>query len=183
MLSICNLDKRHGGMLLPSFCASFRLKRPRSSLNEGGCWITSMFRHGTRTDTPKVHRSSTMDLGRVRRRLRMPVRSLHTSVLRWPDLEEVNAAVTEWARNLIYADESVTRVGYAGSYARGNWGVGSDVDLIVLVTGTGEPFTERARAFDATGLPVPADILVYTKDEWQRMERDSRLNPVVWIGR
>lgn len=113
----------------------------------------------------------------------MPVRSLHTSVLRWPDLEEVNAAVTEWARNLIYADESVTRVGYAGSYARGNWGVGSDVDLIVLVTGTGEPFTERARAFDATGLPVPADILVYTKDEWQRMERDSRLNPVVWIGR
>jgi predicted nucleotidyltransferase len=81
----------------------------------------------------------------------------------------------------MHAHEGVTRVGYAGSYARGNWGVGSDIDLIVLLRATQEPFIERARAFDATRLPVPADVLVYTQDEWARMELDGRLQPIVWM--
>jgi uncharacterized protein len=111
----------------------------------------------------------------------MPVRSLHSSVLKWPDRKAVHAAVAEWTRRLTASNEMVTRVGYAGSYARGNWGVGSDVDLIVLLRETREPFIERARAFDATRLPVPADVLVYTDDEWRRMEGGLRLSPVVWI--
>lgn len=113
----------------------------------------------------------------------MPVRSLHTSVLRWPNKEEVISAVAEWAQVLREADENVTRVGYAGSYARGNWGVGSDVDMIVLVRGSSEPFVERARAFDATALPVPADVLVYTENEWERTKREDVLHPVVWVDR
>jgi hypothetical protein len=111
----------------------------------------------------------------------MPVRSLHTSVLRWPNQEEVHAAVAQWARTLMLGDNTVARVGYAGSYARGNWGVGSDVDVIILVREASEPFIERARAFDATRLPVPADVLVYSEEEWQGMHRQSRLKPVVWI--
>jgi predicted nucleotidyltransferase len=34
----------------------------------------------------------------------------------------------------------VVRVGYFGSYARGDWGVGSDLDLIIIVDRSDEPF-------------------------------------------
>jgi hypothetical protein len=40
----------------------------------------------------------------------------------------------------------------------------------------------RGRRFDATCLPVPADVLVYTEEEWARLtERTEGLGPIVWI--
>ncbi len=32
-----------------------------------------------------------------------------------------------------------------------------------------KPFERRALDFDATGLPVPAELLVYTQAEWRRL--------------
>lgn len=113
----------------------------------------------------------------------MPVRSLSSSVLRWPEQQQVHRAAVEWARRLMREHHDVERIGYAGSYARGDWGVGSDVDLIILVEAVDAPFIERARRYDATELPVPADILVYSKAEWLDMtERGGALRPVVWVG-
>ena len=62
----------------------------------------------------------------------MPVRSLTSSVLRWPRPEEVRAAIGTWAAEIV-ARPDVARVGCFGSLARGTWGVGSDVDLVVIV--------------------------------------------------
>lgn len=77
------------------------------------------------------------------------------------------------------------RVGYFGSYARGDWGVGSDLDVVLIVDPIGAPFEKRAAAVDATELPVPADVLVYTHDEWQaltgRMRRVLQ-QEVVWVA-
>lgn len=98
----------------------------------------------------------------------MPVRSLHSSVLKWPDRETVNGAVKKWGSKIRQARPDVLSVGYFGSYARGNWGVGSDLDLVVIVSTSNKPFLTRAREFDTTTLPVPADILVYTEEEWLR---------------
>jgi predicted nucleotidyltransferase len=70
----------------------------------------------------------------------MPVRSLSSSVLVWPDAAEVARAVRTWAENLSKTEPAVQRVGYFGSYARGDWGVGSDVDLVVLVDRSQQPF-------------------------------------------
>ncbi len=112
----------------------------------------------------------------------MPVRSLNSPVLRWPDRDSVHDAVERWGRHLYRADGRVTRVGYAGSYARGDWGVGSDVDLVVIVKNDAPPFLERARHLDATELPVPADLLVYTEAEWKNMADRNIFNPVVWIS-
>jgi len=36
------------------------------------------------------------------------------------------------------------RIGYFGSYARGDWGVGSDLDLLVIVTAAEEAFEKRS---------------------------------------
>ena len=60
----------------------------------------------------------------------MPVRSLTSSVIRWPDAETVTDAVRRWAREAAEEQKGVVRIGYFGSYATGDWGVGSDVDFI-----------------------------------------------------
>ena len=74
----------------------------------------------------------------------MPVRPCTTSVFRWPDAREVDGAVRRWAAALGQAHADVLRIGYIGSYARGDWGVGSDIDLFVLVERSDRPFEQRS---------------------------------------
>ena len=95
----------------------------------------------------------------------MPVRSLNSSVLVWPNRRQVNDAVRRWALNEARSRQEIRRIGYFGSYARGDWGVGSDLDLLVLLRGSA-----AARApLALESLPVPADALVYTLDQWERL--------------
>jgi uncharacterized protein len=115
----------------------------------------------------------------------MPVRSLSSSVLRWPDRQTVDRAVREWALRLAQERPDLVAVGYLGSYARGDWSVGSDIDLIVVLASSALPFERRGAELDATLLPVPADLLVYTRDEWQRVAQQPsgrRLDQeLVWV--
>ena len=99
----------------------------------------------------------------------MPVRSLSSSVLRWPDRAAVDAAVRAWAAEEAHRHPGLLCLGYFGSYARGDCGVGSDVDLVAVMEASSEPFERRALSWDLDPLPVPADLLVYTRDEWERM--------------
>jgi hypothetical protein len=77
------------------------------------------------------------------------------------------------------ARRDVARIGYFGSYARGNWGVGSDVDLIIVVDSSDEPPERRGVHWDATALPVPADVLVYTATEWAALSQGGRFGQTV----
>jgi hypothetical protein len=45
--------------------------------------------------------------------------------------------------------------------------VGSDLDLIAIVADSESPFERRSLDWDLSGLPVPAEILVYTEQEWR----------------
>ncbi len=116
----------------------------------------------------------------------MPVRSLDSSVFTWPDAHTVDAAVRRWAQHVVARHAGVLRVGYFGSYARGDWGVGSDLDLVVVVELSDLPAERRAAQWDITELPVPADILIYTQAEWQALDPKDRLPRVlaretVWV--
>lgn len=115
----------------------------------------------------------------------MPVRSSNSSVLVWPDHNAVDAAVRQWAAESAASHPELVRLGYFGSYARGNWGVGSDIDLVAIVERSQERFVRRAAEWDTIALPVPADLLVYTVAEWEsvvltpfgrRLETES-----VWV--
>ena len=91
-----------------------------------------------------------------------------------------------WAKQLADQNPDVMRVGYFGSYARGDWGVGSDVDVLVLVRVSQTPFERRGIQWAAMDLPVPADVLVYTLAEWESMDSASRwcktiAAEVVWV--
>ena len=99
----------------------------------------------------------------------MPVRSLTSSVLKWPDAQTVDRAVREWAERTARQRPEVFRIGYFGSYARGDWGVGSDLDLVAIVRQATHPPGRRAAEWDLTGLPVAAELLVYTEAEWRAL--------------
>lgn len=115
----------------------------------------------------------------------MPVRSSLSSVLRWPDAQTVDRAVRRWALQLSHSRSDVRRIGYFGSYARGDGGVGSDLDLIIIVATSERAFVRRAADWDTTSLPVPADLLVYTQTEWHMLEQQNRLphsaSSIIWI--
>lgn len=116
----------------------------------------------------------------------MPVRSLSSSVFKWPDATTVDLAVRRWAEEVGRQRQGIRRIGYFGSYARGDWGVGSDLDLVVVVDRSGQPFERRSVEWDTTELPVPAEVLVYTEAEWQSLDRQKRFydtltREVVWV--
>lgn len=101
----------------------------------------------------------------------MPVRSLRSSVLEWPDRDTVDAAVRRWAALQAARRPEVLWLGYFGSHARGGCGVGGDVDLVAIVARSDDPFEARAARWDVTPLPVPADLIVYTSDEWEALQQ------------
>ena len=99
----------------------------------------------------------------------MPVQSLHSSVFKWPDAVTVDQAVRRWATEIASRRPEVVRIGYIGSYARGDWGVGSDLDLLIVVENATHPFWSRSRTWDCATLPVPTDLLIYTVPEWHAL--------------
>jgi len=117
----------------------------------------------------------------------MPLRSLRSSVLVWPTRAEVESGLRQWAAHQARLRPELARVGYFGSYARGDWGVGSDVDIILLLSTSETPVQRRALAWDATTLPVPADLVIYTVGEWNALLASGRkfgrtlVSEVVWV--
>ena len=84
-------------------------------------------------------------------------------------------------------NNGVPLLGYFGSYARGDWGPGSDFDLVAVVQHSPDPFELRAVGWRVDELPVPADLVVFTLEEWQRMRHEERLffrtveSEAVWV--
>lgn len=74
----------------------------------------------------------------------MPVKSSNSSVLRWPDRQTIDRAIRGWAGTLGRQRSDVLRIGYFGSYARGEWGVGSDLDVIIIVEASPHRFERRS---------------------------------------
>lgn len=69
--------------------------------------------------------------------------------------------------------EGLLRLGVFGSAARADWGVGSDLDLIAIVEDSASPFMERSLAWNLLPLPVPAEIMVYTRAEWDALRSEG----------
>jgi uncharacterized protein len=107
----------------------------------------------------------------------MPLRSSDSSVLKWPTKGEVDRSARRWLEQVFDAHKELVAGGYFGSYARDDWGVGSDLDLLLIVAASELPFTRRGLAFDTLSLPVPADLVVYTEVEWRRLLEEG--NPFV----
>ena len=117
----------------------------------------------------------------------MPVRSLNSSVIKWPDRSTVERALRVWSQIEAQKHKGLVRLGFFGSYAGEDWGVGSDLDLVAVVEESDMPFERRALDWDTNRLPVPVDLLVYTMREWRKMEKKGGRfmrtleKEVVWV--
>ena len=91
----------------------------------------------------------------------------------WPSRAEVAGVLPAWASAMAARHPELVRLGCFGSFARGDWGVGSDLDLAAVVDSSDKPFERRGADWDLNGLPVPAELLVYTQEEWERLQREG----------
>lgn len=93
--------------------------------------------------------------------------------MKWPDDQAIHRALDDWLKDALAAHPETLQIGYFGSYARGDWGVGSDLDVVAIVSHSNKSFIKRLPEWDTTTLPVPTDILVYTEEEWERLPQTN----------
>ena len=71
---------------------------------------------------------------------------------------------------------------------RGDAGVGSDLDLVLILQACDEPTWERLRRWDTRPQPLACDLLVYSLQEWRTLPQwNPRLAGVLhretrWLG-
>ncbi|HEX2237774.1 MAG TPA: hypothetical protein VHJ19_05335 [Gammaproteobacteria bacterium] len=63
------------------------------------------------------------------------------------------------------------RLGYFGSYARGDWGVGNGLDVVAIVAAADAPFERRGLQWDLSNLPVPRSYSFSPFEEWKALQR------------
>jgi len=96
----------------------------------------------------------------------MPVRSLGSSVLKWPDRKKVIQQAGDWADKTGYDDKNIVGIKCFGSIVSDDrWGVGSDIDILIILKSSDKDFMKRCLDYNVSEIDVPADILVYTEDE------------------
>ncbi|WP_072061588.1 nucleotidyltransferase domain-containing protein [Synechococcus sp. GFB01] len=91
------------------------------------------------------------------------------SVLRWPSSEAVLEQARAWAERQAATHPDLEAVGVFGSYGRGDAGVGSDLDLLLILRHCDLPVWERLRRWDTGALPLATDLLVYSRAEWDSL--------------
>jgi predicted nucleotidyltransferase len=104
------------------------------------------------------------------------------------DRADVLRELRNWSRRVYRRDPRITRIGLFGSYATGNYGPGSDLDILIIVDSSEETrWFLRSAAIDVRGLSIGADIFVYTVEETARLEKNSLwfqsiMREIVWLG-
>jgi predicted nucleotidyltransferase len=90
--------------------------------------------------------------------------------------EPILARLTQRAQQLLATHPQVREVGLFGSLVRGDYGPGSDADLLVILESDPRRFVDRIPEFLEAfgGLGIPVDVLPYTVAEIASMQ-DSGL--------
>jgi predicted nucleotidyltransferase len=79
--------------------------------------------------------------------------------------------------NLLKSKHKVKKVYLYGSFARGNFNEGSDIDLVVVGEFEGKMPQRIKMIFDLTSLPV--EPLVYTEAEFEEMKGRAFLKEIL----
>ncbi len=95
----------------------------------------------------------------------MPRKSLHFVRHDAVPKDRVVAAARSWAEQLRADHPEVVRVGYFGSYARGDYVPGSDLDVLVELTASDARRRDRSDRYRPDRFPVGLDLIVYTSGE------------------
>ena len=86
---------------------------------------------------------------------------------------EIAQAVHAYAYRLHRDFPEITRIIWFGSWVHGHPSPGSDVDLCLVISHTDLPSRDRASHYLPVGFPVGVDLLVYTQEEFERLDQVS----------
>jgi predicted nucleotidyltransferase len=88
------------------------------------------------------------------------------------EIEPILTGLKERAQRLLISHPRVREVSLFGSLARGNYGPGSDADLLVILEADARRFIDRIPEFlePFSGLGIAVDVLPYTLREIAGMQ-------------
>ena len=85
------------------------------------------------------------------------------------DKERVRRALDSYVAALVVEHPEIERVVLFGSMARGGTVPGSDVDLLLVISGSDQPFLDRVPIYTPDRFPVGIDVFPYTQTEIRSM--------------
>ena len=92
--------------------------------------------------------------------------------VRYAQPELIRKAVRDYAREIRSGHPEVRSIRWFGSWVRGDAGVGSDVDLCIIVDRSDKPRRDRVVDFLPRVFPVGIDLFVYTSVEFDTLRTD-----------
>jgi predicted nucleotidyltransferase len=90
---------------------------------------------------------------------------LSSVVIKSIDERAVRRAVDAYAARLFATRSDVEEVVIFGSFERGTWAPGSDIDLLIVLSRADKPVWERIPDLLPGRFPVGVDLFPYTREE------------------
>ena len=84
----------------------------------------------------------------------------------------------DYALRLLTARPDVDEIVVFGSFERGNYAPGSDLDVFIVLSGSGQPVRERIGDLLPGPFPVPMDVFPYTRAEMASLTPSLLLDAV-----
>jgi predicted nucleotidyltransferase len=103
----------------------------------------------------------------------MESRSFGSVRIFWLDKPKILACLHEAATHLAEARPEIAAVWLFGSLARGDAVPGSDADVLIVLDSSPKPFHERGVDYRLERCGVGVDVLVYTREEFERLPESS----------
>ncbi len=88
------------------------------------------------------------------------------------DRDGVEKAITRWAAGIRRTHPEIERIYWFGSWAHGTPTPRSDVDVCIVVSHSSKSYRHRAADY-LPELPIPIDLFVYTREEFDRLAEHS----------
>jgi len=71
----------------------------------------------------------------------------------------------DYVQRLLAARLEIEEIIVFGSFEKGNYAPGSDLDIFIILSHSDAPVRERIRDLLPSGFPVPVDLFPYTREE------------------
>jgi len=101
--------------------------------------------------------------------LSVPRQSSGSVEIKYTDPKLIDAAVRQFAAELKDRDSTVRRILWFGSWTKGTFSPGSDVDLCIIVDHDDRPRRERLPDYLPRRFPVGVDLFIYTEAEFRKL--------------
>ena len=98
---------------------------------------------------------------------------MNSVVIKSIDREQIQNAVETYVLELRSQHPEIERVIWFGSWVSGLPSPGSDVDLCLIVSASDKSPRDRSSGYLPLGFPVGVDLIVYTQDEFDSLQKSS----------